>query len=130
MKTTIKIYKNENEVTTSTHHLFNDVNVKNEVVLDFINAKKEYAIFCKNQTKRGQARKNERARARKKIFSGLEFQEQKYNEIWDQNFIILKKQQPFILKDINIDGRLGLAGRRSEIKKYLLFNRKALLAQF
>ncbi len=70
MKTTVKFNKGNQSVEVSNFEILEKT--KNRELKNYLLIRESYADFCNSQTKSGQARKNERARARQKMFEGID----------------------------------------------------------
>lgn len=70
MKTTVKFNKANEIVTVSSSEIMEKTS--NSELTFYLEIRESYSEFCKNQTKSGQARKNERARARARMFEGID----------------------------------------------------------
>jgi len=67
MKTTVKFNKNLEDVKVTNSELIEATT--NQNIINYLQERIQYDLFCKNQTKRGQARKNERYWARHHKFN-------------------------------------------------------------
>jgi hypothetical protein len=70
MKTKVKFNKGNQSVEVSNFEILE--RTENRALKNYLLVRESYADFCKNQTKSGQARKNERARARQRMFEGID----------------------------------------------------------
>ena len=70
MKTLVKFNKANQSVEVSNFEILE--RTENRELKNYLLVREAYADFCKNQTKSGQARKNERARARQRMFEGID----------------------------------------------------------
>lgn len=70
MKTLIKINKKNQSVEVSNFEILGRTD--NRELKNYLLIRESYAAFCNSQTKSGQARKNERARVRQRMFEGID----------------------------------------------------------
>ena len=70
MKTTVKFNKGNEKVEVTNFEIIE--RTENRELKNYLLLRESYADFCNNQTKSGQARKNERARARARMFEGID----------------------------------------------------------
>lgn len=70
MKTLVKFNKANQSVEVSNFEILE--RTENIDLKNYLLVRESYADFCKNQTKTGQARKNERARVRQRMFEGID----------------------------------------------------------
>jgi hypothetical protein len=70
MKTTVKINKGNEKVEVTNFEILE--RTENRELKNYLLVRESYSDFCNNQTKSGQARKNERARARQRMFEGID----------------------------------------------------------
>lgn len=119
MKTLVKIYSNGNlksfnpSVEVSASEVYNETS--NEDVKRYALAVIDYSDFCDNQTASGQKRKNQRYKARKRIFANL-------SDIDYNNYLVelRKLQKQFVEKlsyetiELTFDGR-----KKQNISKYM-----------
>lgn len=70
MKTTVKFNKGNQSVEVSNFEILEKT--KNRELKNYLLIRESYTDFCNSQTKSGQARKNERARARQRMFEGID----------------------------------------------------------
>ncbi len=105
MKTTVKFNKENQLVQTSTTEKLQLA--KSENLIAYLNEIISYEDFCKNQTKTGQARKNERARARQKYSSVVlsEASKAELDKINQDIFIQKDSEIEKIEVEITYDGR-------------------------
>ena len=88
MTTTVKFNKGNQKVSVTNLEILEkteNLELKNYLVI-----RESYSNFCKNQTKSGQARKNERATIRRKMFDGI-------------NTVLLDEELLKILKIIKLE---------------------------
>lgn len=70
MKTTVKFNKGNQTVEVTNFEIIE--RTENRELKNYLLVREAYADFCNTQTKSGQARKNERARARARMFEGID----------------------------------------------------------
>lgn len=70
MKTTVKFNKGNEKVEVTNFEILE--RTENRELKNYLLVREAYSDFCNNQTKSGQARKNERARVRARIFEGID----------------------------------------------------------
>jgi hypothetical protein len=70
MKTTVKFNKGNEKVEVTNFEIIE--RTENRELKNYLLLREAYADFCNTQTKTGQARKNERARARARMFEGID----------------------------------------------------------
>jgi hypothetical protein len=70
MKTTVKFNKENRSVEVTSFEVLE--RTENLELKNYLLVRESYATFCSSQSKRGQARKNERARARERMFEGID----------------------------------------------------------
>ena len=70
MKTTVKFNKGNEKVEVTNFEILE--RTENRELKNYLLIRECYSDFCNNQTKSGQARKNERARARQRMFEGID----------------------------------------------------------
>lgn len=70
MKTIVKFNKGNQSVEVTKVEILE--RTKNKELKNYLLVREAYSDFCDNQTKSGQARKNERARARQRMFEGID----------------------------------------------------------
>jgi hypothetical protein len=105
MKTTVKFNKGNQSVEVTNTEIFE--RTENKDLKNYLLVRESYAAFCNNQTKSGQARKNERARARQRMFDGIDT-DALDKEIMEISTIIKAEKNAFIEKiivEIEYDGR-------------------------
>ena len=84
MKTTVNFNKNNETVSVSNFEIIERTD--NRELKNYLLIRESYQEFCNEQTKTGQARKNERARARTRMFEGID------TESLDKELIKLRKE--------------------------------------
>lgn len=70
MKTIVKFNKGNQSVEVTNIEILE--RTENKELKNYLLVREAYSDFCDNQTKSGQARKNERARARQRMFEGID----------------------------------------------------------
>lgn len=70
MKTTVKFNKGNEKVEVTNFEILE--RTENRELKNYLLVREAYSDFCNNQTKSGQARKNERARVRARMFEGID----------------------------------------------------------
>lgn len=106
MTTTVKFNTNNEKANVTNAEII--TSTTNQEIIDYLQAVEKYDAFCRSQTKRGQARKNERARARHKMFATVSISDSSNNELEDLRKSILKEKDDKIAKievQIAYDGR-------------------------
>ena len=84
MTTIIKFNKKNEFVTVSNSEIMKKTS--NLELISYLKIREKYSIFCNNQTKKGQSRKNERARIRKSMFLKTE------TEFLDKELLTISKE--------------------------------------
>ena len=105
MKTTVKFNKGNQSVEVLNFEILE--RTENRDLKNYLIVRESYADFCNNQTKSGQARKNERARARQRMFEGIDT-DSLNKEILEISRIIKSEKNALIEKvtvEIEYDGR-------------------------
>ena len=105
MKTTVKFNKVNQSVEVSNFEILE--RTENRELKNYLLIREAYADFCNNQTKSGQARKNERARARQRMFEGIDT-DSLDKEMLEISRIIKSEKDALIEKlivEIEYDGR-------------------------
>lgn len=105
MKTIVKFNKNLERVNITTCDIL--AKATNSTLIQHLNEVEKYEAFCRAQTKHGQARKNERARARHTMFtvSMTEAAMTEYKEIKNNLFNERDAKIEKITVEITYDGR-------------------------
>lgn len=107
MKTIINLNKNNEQVTVSNLEIAE--RSTSEQFTDYINVTIAYAEFCKSQTKRGQARKNERGRTRRSMFAKFSDVQEEMTEIYCSIRDQIKNEKDSEIEKVSIkieyDGR-------------------------
>lgn len=70
MKTTVSFNKGNQSVEVTNFEILE--RTENRELKNYLLIRESYSDFCNNQTKSGQARKNERARVRQRMFEGID----------------------------------------------------------
>ena len=105
MKTTVKFNKGNQSVEVLNFEILE--RTENIELKNYLLVRESYLDFCNNQTKSGQARKNERARARQRMFEGIDT-DSLNKEILEISRIIKSEKNALIEKvtvEIEYDGR-------------------------
>ena len=105
MKTLVKFNKANQSVEVTNFEIIERTN--NQSIINYLKIEEKYQLFCKNQTKTGQARKNERARARNTMFVGV-WSNEDYLELCALKQSIKAEKDALIEKvtvEITYDGR-------------------------
>jgi len=106
MKTTVNFNKNQESVSITNIELIELT--KNQNIITYLNECNAYQQFCRKQTKHGQARKNERARARNFTYNKCNLTQRERNELEKIKTKLFKLKYSKIEKIkvvINYDGR-------------------------
>ena len=105
MKTTVKFNKENQSVEVTNFEILE--RTENRELKNYLLVRESYASFCNSQTKSGQARKNERARARQRMFEGIDT-DSLDKEMLEISRIIKSEKNALIEKvtvEITYDGR-------------------------
>lgn len=105
MKTSVKFNKGNEKVEVTNFEILE--RTKNIELKNYLLVKESYSDFCNNQTKSGQARKNERARARQKMFERINTTSLD-KEMFEISKVIKEEKEDLIEKviiEITFDGR-------------------------
>lgn len=105
MKTTVKFNKGNEKVEVTNLEILE--RTENRELKNYLLVREAYANFCNAQTKSGQARKNERARARQRMFEGIDTVSLDKEMLEVLNTIKAEKEALFekVVVDIEYDGR-------------------------
>ena len=106
MKTLIKINQKNERPTVTNQEIIKKT--KDVSIIRYLKVVEKYDLFCRNQTKKGQARKNERARMRHKMFTDVGLTDKQYDKLKQITSSIFKQKDAKIKKitvEINYDGR-------------------------
>lgn len=105
MKTTVKFNRNNQLVDVSNFEILK--RSQNQDLKNYLLIRENYLRFCNNQTKTGQARKNERAKVRQRMFAGLDTDLLDKEILKIRSLIELEKDSKIekITVEIEFDGR-------------------------
>ncbi len=105
MKTTVNFNKIIKPVSVSNFEII--ARTENRELKNYLLIRESYQSFCSDQTKTGQARKNERARARNRMFEGIDTESLDKELIKLRNEIAAEKDALIekVTAEITYDGR-------------------------